>query len=160
VKVEIIGNLLSIDNTLNFKGASIDVIPLEEGPILVWAEIVPESEWELGKAATPLPWGGGSGCPKGTRQVVRVTWAGGITKPGGDEVDDTERLQYRITVLQEDGSTIEVAPFALADLGDGDNNHELCLDVAGAPQSVFFPAGYLTDPREDLNPETTIAISE
>jgi hypothetical protein len=160
VKVEIIGNLLSIDSTLNFKGASIDVIPLEEGPILVWAEIVPESEWELGKAATPLPWGGGSGCPKGTKQVVRVTWTGGITKPGGDEVDDTERLQYRVTVLQEDSSTIEVTPFALGDLGDGDNNHKLCLDVVGNPQVVFFPAGYMTDPREDLNPETTITIRE
>ncbi len=160
VKVEIIGNLLSIDNTLNFKGASIDVIPLEEGPILVWAEIVPESEWELGKAATPLPWGGGSGCPKGSKQVVRVTWAGGITKPGGDEVDDTERLKYGVTVWQEDNSTIEVTPFALGDLGDGDNNHKLCLDVVGKPQVVFFPAGYMTDPREDLNPETTINIRE
>ncbi len=160
VKVEVIGNLLSIDNTMNFKGASVDVIPLEEGPILVWAEIVPESEWELGKAATPLPWGGGSGCPKGSKQVVRVTWAGGVTKPGGDEVDDTERLKYRVTVLQEDSSTIEVTPFALGDLGDGDNNHKLCLDVVGKPQVVFFPAGYMTDPREDLNPETTITIRE
>ena len=160
VKVEIIGNLLSIDNTLNFKSASIDVIPLEEGPTLVLAEVIPESEWEIGKEATTLPWGGGSGCPVGTNKVVRVTWAGGITKPGGDEVDDVERLQYKVTVLQENGGTIEVTPFALGDLGDGDNNHELCLDVAGTPQSVLFPAGYLTDPREDLNPETTIIIAE
>lgn len=160
VKVEIIGNLLSIDNTLNFKGASINVIPLEEGPKLIWAEVVPESDLELGKAATTLPFGGGSGCPNGTKQVVRVTWAGGVTKPGGDEVDDTERLKYRVIVLQEDSSTIEVTPFALGDLGDGDNNHELCLDVVGKPQIVFFPAGYMTDPREDLNPEATIIIRE
>ena len=160
VKVEVIGNLLSIDNTMNFKGACIDVIPLEEGPILIWVEIVPEDEWGLGKAATPLPFGGGSGCPEGTKQVVRTTWAGGVTKPGGDEIDDVERVQYKVTVLLEDGGKIEVIPFAIGDLGDGDNNHELCLDVAGTPQSVFFPAGYLTDPREDLNPETTIAISE
>ncbi len=160
VKVEVIGNLLSIDNTMNFKGAFIDVIPLEEGPKLIWAEVVPEDEWELGEAATPLPFGGGSGCPEGTRQVVRATWAGGVTKPGGDEVDDTERLKYRVTVLQEDSSTIEVTPFALGDLGDGDNNHKLCLDVVGKPQVVFFPAGYMTDPREDLNPETTITIRE
>jgi hypothetical protein len=159
-KVEIIGNLLSIDNTLNFKEASVDVTPLEEGPTMVWAEIVPEDEWELGKEASPLAWGGGSGCPEGTKQVVRVTWAGGVTKPGGDEADDEERVQYKVTVLLEDGSKIEVTPFALADLGDGDNNHELCLDVTGTPQSVYLPAGYLTDPREDLNPETTIAISE
>jgi hypothetical protein len=160
LRVEVIGNLLSIDNTLNFKGASIDVTPLEEGPQLIWAEVVPESEWELGKAATPLPFGGGSGCPEGTKQVVRVAWAGGVTKPGGDEVDDTERLKYRVTVLLDDSSTIEVTPFALGDLGDGDNNHRLCLDVVGKPQVVFFPAGYMTDPREDLNPETTIAIRE
>ena len=159
-KVEVIGNLLSIDNTMNFKGASIDVTALEDGPTLVWAEIVPENEWDLGKVATPLPFGGGSGCPIGTKKAVRVTWAGGVTKPGGDEVDDVERLQYKVTVLQENGDTIEVTPFALGDLGDGDNNHELCLDVAGTPQSVFFPAGYLTDPRGDLNPETTISISQ
>ena len=158
VKVEIVGNLLSMDNNLNFKGASSSVIPLEAGPKLIWAEVVPESEWQLGKAATPLPFGGGSGCPEGTKQVVRTTWAGGVTKPGGDEVDDTERLKYRVTVLQEDNSVIEVTPFALGDLGDGDNNHELCLDLVDKPQAVFFPAGYMTDPREDLNPETTIAI--
>ena len=158
VKVEIVGNLLSMDNNLNFKGASSSVIPLEAGPTLIWAEVVPESEWQLGKAATPLPFGGGSGCPEGTKQMVRTTWAGGVTKPGGDEVDDTERLKYRVTVLQEDNSVIEVTPFALGDLGDGDNNHELCLDLIDKPQAVFFPAGYMTDPREDLNPETTITI--
>lgn len=160
VKVEITGNLLSIDNTLNFKGASVDVTALEEGPTMVWAEMVPEVEWDLGKEATPLVWGGGSGVPEGTRQVVRVTWAGGVTKPGGNEADDAERVHYKVTVLQEDGSKIDVTPFALADLGDSDNNHELCLDVAGTPQSVYFPAGFMTDPREDLNPETSISISE
>jgi hypothetical protein len=160
VKVEIVGNLLSMDNSLNFKGASAGVVQLEDGPSMVFAEVVPEGEWELDKKATPLPFGGGNGCPFGTRQVVRVVWAGGVTKPGGEEVDDVERLQYKVTVLQENGSTIKVTPFALGDLGDGDNNHELCLDVAGAPQSVFFPAGYMTDPREDLNPATTIRIQK
>ena len=159
-KVEVIGNLLSIDNTMNFKGASIDVTALEDGPTLVWAEVVPKNERDIGKVATPLPFGGGSGCPIGTKKVVRVTWSGGVTKPGGDEIDDVERVQYKITVLLEDGSKTEVTPFALADLGDGDNNHELCLDVTGTPQSVYFPAGYLTDPREDVNPETMITIQE
>ena len=160
VTVEVIGDLYSIDHTLNFKGTSIDVTPLEEGPTLVLAEIVPEDEWELGKAATPRPFGGGSGCPEGTTQIVRATWAGGVTKPGGGEIDDVERVQYQVTVLLEDGGTIDVTPFAIGDLGDGDNNHKLCLDMAGTPRSVFFPAGYLTDPREDLNPATTITISE
>lgn len=78
VKVEIVGNLLSIDGTLNFKGASVDVTPLEEDPTMVLAEIVPEDEWDIDKEASPLPWGGGSGCATGTKQVVRVTWSGGV----------------------------------------------------------------------------------
>ncbi|NJL10023.1 MAG: hypothetical protein HC908_07090 [Calothrix sp. SM1_7_51] len=160
VKVEVVSNLLSLDGTLNFKGASVNVTPLEKGATMVWAETVPEGEWDIGKEASPLPWGGGSGCTKGTKQVVRVTWSGGVTKPGGDEVDDVERVQYKVTVLLKDGRKIEVTPFALGDLGDGDNNHELCLDVVGTPQSVYFPAGYMTDTREDLNPETTITIRE
>lgn len=158
VKVDVVGNILSINGSLNFKGASIDVTPLEEGPTMVWAEIVPKEEWDIGKEATSLAWGGGSGAPPGTEQVVRVTWTGGVTKPGGKEVDDFERLKYTVTILQEDGSKVEVVPFALADLEDGDNNHELCLSVTGTPVSVYFPAGYLTDPRDDLNPKTTIKI--
>ena len=160
VTVEITGNLLSIDGTVNFKHARVDVTPLEEGPTIVWAEIVPENNWDLGKEATPLGWGGGNRCPLDTKQVVRATWAGGVTKPGGDPADYAEGALYKVTVLLEDSSTTEVTPFALADLGDGDNNHELCLDVTGAPQSIYFPAGHLTDPREDLNPETTITITE
>ena len=158
VQVMITGNLLSKDGTVNFKGASVNVTPLEDGPTLVWAEVVPGEEWAPGKEATPLPWGGGNECPVGTKSVVRVTWAGGVTKPGGESADDSEGVLYKVTVLLLDGSTTEVIPFALADLGDGDNNHELCLDVTGTPQSVYFPAGYLTDPREDLNPETKISI--
>ena len=157
VKVEIVGNLLSIDGTLNFKGASVGVTPLEEGPTIVWAEVVPEDQWDIGKKATVLPWGGGSGAAEGTKQVLRVTWSGGITRDG-NEVSDRERVQYKVTVLLEDGSKMEVTPFALSDLGDGDNNHELCLDVDGTSLSVSFPAGYLTDPRGDLNPKTSITI--
>ena len=158
VQVTITGNILSIDNTLNFKGARVDVTPLAEGPTMVWAERVPQDEWALGKEATPLAWGGGSGCPEATKQVVRVTWAGGVTKPGGNEADDVERVQYQVDVLREDSTQAVVTPFAIADLGDGDNNHALCLDVAGTPRAVHFPAGYMTDPNEDLNPETTVSV--
>ncbi|WP_375586067.1 hypothetical protein [Cyclobacterium xiamenense] len=159
VKVEVVGNILSLDGTINFKGVSIDVTPLEDGPTMVWSEIVPQNEWHIGEKATELNWGGGSGVAEGTKQVVRVTWAGGVTKPGGIEVDDNERQLYKVTVQQKDGRKIEVTPFAIADLGDGDNNHELCLNVTGDPIAVSFPAGHLTDPREDLNPETTINIT-
>ena len=157
--VEIIGNLLSKDGQLNFVGAKATVIALEEGPTIKWSEVVPESQWELGKAATSLPWGGGDGCPLNTKQVGRVTWAGGVTKPGGAEIDDVERAAYRVTMLIGDEGEKELVPFAIGDLGDGDNNHELCLDRSGLPQRVDFPAGLLTDPREDLNPGSSIEIT-
>jgi hypothetical protein len=159
VKVEIVGNLLSMDHEVNFRGKSVRVVPLEAGPSIVLAQVVPENEWEIGKKATRSPLGGGSGCPPETKQVVRVTWQGGVTKPGGAEIDDKERLLYSVIVLNPDGTTAAVTPFAIADMGDSDNNHRLCFDVEGIPQSVSFPAGFITDPREDLNPKTTVEVT-
>ena len=159
VSVEIVGNLLSKDRQLNFIGASATVIALEEGPAIEWSEVVPESQWELGKAATSLPFGGGDGCPLDTKQVVRVTWAGGVTKPGGSPADDSERALYKVSVSNDSETPADVTPFALADLNDGDNNHLLCLDTTDPAVSVSFPAGHLSDPREDLNPATSIAVT-
>jgi hypothetical protein len=156
-EVQVVGNLLSSDGAVNFKGMTIKVTALEEGPTLVMAELVPEERLGLG-TPTALPFGGGSRCPAGTRQVVNVTWAGGITKPGGDEADDRERQRYKVTLAGADGGTTEVVPAALADLGDGDNNHKLCLDASGTPRSVSFPAGLLTDPRDDPNPDTSVDV--
>lgn len=179
--VEVTGNLLSIDGKLNFKGSKVQATSLEEGPRIVWAEVVPPEQWDLGKFASKIPFGGGSGCPVNTKQVVRVVWAGGVTKPGGDEIDGKERDAYRVTLnikgdIADDAtldsvvvkeSTVdkavgvvatEVVPFAIGDLGDGDNNHKLCLDVIGTPVEVSFPAGLVTDPREDLNPATTVKV--
>jgi len=159
VTVDIIGNVLSLDRTVNFKGANINVTALEAGPTIVWAEIVPEAQWDLGAKATSLAWGGGSRCPVETRQVVRATWNGGVTKPGGEPADDDERALYKVTVQGDAEEQVQVTPFALADLNDGDNNHLLCLDTTDPAVAVSFPAGHLTDPREDLNPSTSIAIT-
>ncbi len=159
VAVEITGHIISMDGRSNFRGTSVDVIELERGPRLIHAEAVREDQWELGKQATALPFGGGDGCPASTRQVIRVVWTGGVTKPGGDEVDDVERLAYRVFVAAEGGDLTSVVPFAIGDLGDGDNNHELCLDVDAPGIRVEFPENMLTDPREDLNPATSVAVS-
>ncbi len=156
VTVEIVGNILSLDGSVNFKGAQIDVTPLEVGPTIVWAEMVPETEWTLGAKASSLAFGGGSSCPVGAQQVVRVTWGGGITKPGGEPADDVERALYKVTIVRDDATEVDITPFALADLNDGDNNHLLCLDTTAQVVSVFFPGGHVTDPREDLNPDTAI----
>ena len=162
IQVEIVGNLLSIDGSMNFRGNNVSVTPLEEGPALVFAEIVPESQWELGKPrATGLRRFGapGDGCPEGTQQVVRVVWAGGVTKPGGDEIDDAERIAYKVFVTDSNEEPTAIAPFAIADLADRDNNHELCLDTTAKPTRVDFPAGLMTDPIEDLNPATSISVT-
>lgn len=158
VSVEITGHIVSLDGSVTFKGATIEVTPLEAGPTIVLAEIVPRDEWTLGKVATGIPFGGSSGCPDGTRQIVRVTWNGGITKPSNAAADEEEGALYQILVEQADGSEAVVTPSALADTGDGDNNHKLCLDREYAVKQVRFPAGRVTDPRHDLNPATAIAL--
>ncbi len=151
VSVEIVGDVMTLDGSLNFKGARVDVIPLVEGPKMILAEQIAPNYWSLGAPGD---------CPrKGLKGIVRAVWVGGITKPGGDEIDVQEMALYRVSVRQEDGSVVEVAPIAVGDLDDNDNNHELCLGVDGDPLLVSFPAGAMTDPNEDLNPDTQIAVT-
>ncbi len=155
-RVDIIGRLHSIDGALNYLGASVEVTPLEPGPTLIMAEIVSDDAKDEGLGIRRTQ---GSKCPaEGVAQAVRVVWAGGVTLENGDEPGDAERALYSVTVQSSDGARRDVAPIALADLGDGDNNHVLCLDTADQPVSVSFPAGVLTDPNGDLNPATSAAV--
>ncbi len=157
VEVEIIGHLHSIDGTLDFRGATVAVTPLEDGPSLIFAEVV--EDWTLVGNLGPRRTRG-SLCPsENIVQAIRVTWAGGVTLANGKEPGNVERDLYSIIVEVEDGSQRTVTPAALADLGDGDNNHMLCLDTKDRPISVSFPAGVLTDPNDDLNPETSVIVS-
>lgn len=156
VSVEIVGHLHSMDGTLDFRGARIDVTPLAAGPSLVMAEIADPTAQDLGLGQRRTD---GDDCPTdGIQQAVRVVWAGGVTLENGDEPGDAERDLYRVTVRAADGSEREVTPVALADLGDGDNNHLLCLDTADVPVEVSFPEGVFTDPNDDLNPATSVAV--
>lgn len=157
--VEVVGNLVSLDQRTNFRNAQVEVTALEQGPSLIWAEPVKDVHWEIGKASTNLPFGGGTGCPERTQQIIRVVWSGGVTKPGGGEVDELERSAYRVLVRGETGAVTAVTPFALADLGDRDNNHKLCLDFTTPVLGIEFPAELLTDPRDDLNPATSVRVS-
>ena len=152
-KVIVVDELISNDKVgeqVNFRGAQTQVIPLDAGPTLVWAGIVPENIWSQS--------GRGSACPTSTQQVVRATWAGGIRLPNGGEPGDAERALYRVTVTHPDGSREEVTPASLADLGDNDNNHLLCLDTTVPATAVAFPAGHLVDPNGDLNPDSQISV--
>lgn len=158
VTVEIVGNVHSIDNTVNFKGAVTEVTPLDLGPTLILAETLPETIWRLGRESNGSV-GSSTGCPtEGVQQIVRVVWAGGVTTVNNEEAGDLERNAYSVTVKNADGSTTDVTPFALGDLADNDNNHELCLDTADVPVFVSLPAGYLTDPNDDFNPATTVEV--
>ena len=156
VSVEIVGHIYSIDGQLDFRGAQVDVTPLAPGPSLVMAEIADPNAQDLGIGQRRTD---GDDCPsEGIVQAVRVVWNGGVTLENGDEPGDAERDLYRVTVRAPDGIEREVTPAALADLGDNDNNHLLCLDTADTPVSVSFPAGVFTDPNDDLNPETSVNV--
>ena len=153
-KVLVVDDLFSDGATgdpVNFRGTETNVTPLDAGPSLVLAEVVPEDRWSTESR--------GSACPEGTHQVVRATWAGGVRRPDGADAGDAERALYRVTVKRPDGSSDEIVPAALADLGDNDNNHLLCLDTSAPAVSVSFPGGHLVDPNQDLNPDTQVAVS-
>ena len=156
VSVDIVGHLHSIDGTLDFRGAQVGVTPLASGPSLVMAEIADATAPDLGLGQRRTD---GTDCPSdGIQQAVRVVWAGGVTLENGDEPGNPERDLYRVTVRAADRTEREITPAALADLGDGDNNHLLCLETADTPISVSLPAGILTDPNDDLNPATSVLV--
>jgi hypothetical protein len=157
--VEVVGDVRSSDLSISYQGAFAQIIPLEAPPALILAEMVPEEEWDLDNPGTPIPWGGGTGCPsKGTEQVLRVSWGGGVVAADGTEVTQREWKRYRVALLTEQGVIRLVNPFAVGDLNDGDNNHELCLKEAGIPLDVTLPAGLLVDPNGDLNEVSIVQV--
>ena len=153
VKVLIVDDLLS-DATdspqVNFRGTQVSVIPLDAGPEIILAAAVPKDIWSLS--------GRGTSCPAATQQVVRVTWTGGVRLPNRDELGDAQKSLYQVTVTSADGSQSQVSPAALAELGDNDNNHFLCLDTTTPATAVTFPAGYLVDPNGDLNAASKVMV--
>ena len=153
VKVLIVDDLLS-DATdspqVNFRGNHVSVIPIDAGPEIILAAAVPKDIWSLS--------GRGTSCPTTTKQVVRVTWTGGVRLPNRDELGEAQRKLYKVSLTAADGSRYEVSPAALAELGDGDNNHFLCLDTTTPATAVAFPAGHLVDPNGDLNAESKVMV--
>lgn len=149
VGVEVSGELRTEDGT-NLRGVRTDVVtPLEDGPFLVFAEVLVEGEGQIGAA------GRGGGCPEGTAQVVRVYWAGGVRAPDGSEPGDAERVHVRIVA---DDAAEALLPFALGDLNDNDNVIDLCLDRTVRPRRVEVDAGIVVDPHGDRNPPTVIDL--
>lgn len=149
--VQVTGHVLSLDGRHDFFGATIPVTPLADGPFLVLAEAATAAQY--GGKRTPGP-AHGTRCPTGTAQAIRVTWAGGISRPTGGDVDMQEGARYALRLTTGE----LVAPDALADLHDNDNNHLLCLTQANEVASVSFPAGLVVDPNKDLNPAVEVPV--
>ena len=150
--VKIVGDLMSRTGT-NFKGVSAEVIPLEEGPVLSYAEYFTFTE--------DYPYiekGTGCDCPKETtKTVVKAVWAGGVRATNGDELGDNELNAFEVTMVIG-SDTVIVKPYKLADLADNDNNIDLCLKESGIPIKLTVKENTAIDPRDDKNPRTEIEV--
>lgn len=152
VRFEIIGDLMTRTG-VNYKGQSKEIIPLEEGPRLSYAEYFTFTE--------DYPYvesGMGCDCPKeGTQMVVKAVWAGGVRALNGNELGERELNNFKVTMIQGN-DTIMVSPFQLADLNDNDNNIDLCLKETGTPIKLEVLENTAIDPRDDPNPRTEIKV--
>ena len=138
VGVEIVGTLLT-DDGVDAKGALTEtVVPLAAGPSIVMAEHYAISE---------LPTGGEDECPADTDHIIKTTWEGGVSAPGGADLDESHRLG---TTVEYASGEVRVATL-LADAFDNDNHVELCMSEPGEPVAITAGSGLYEDPNGDLN---------
>jgi len=145
VRIEIVESM-PLEGGGDARGLTADVTPLSAGPALVLAMRYLPTELK-------------TACPASTRQLVQVTWNGGVSVLGGADVGDAQRLRMHVVVAR-DGGTAEITPEALADLGDNDNYMHLCLSTDESPLAVRVEASTFVDPRGDLNAETRLDLTE
>jgi len=150
--VTIVEDLLSDTAApVNFNGQSVEVTPLNEGPSMVLAESLSQDDWTVDRRGTQCP-------NDGVKQIIRVTWNGGVRLANGDEPGDTETHLYSVTMEPERGASYITHPIAIAELGDNDNHHFLCMDTDDKASEVSFPSGHFIDPNRDLNPDTRVML--
>jgi hypothetical protein len=138
VGVEIVGTLLT-DDGVDAQGALTEtVVPLAAGPSIVLAE-----HYLISK----LPTGGTDECPADTDHIIKTTWEGGVSGPGGADLDESHRLG---TTVEYASGEVRVATL-LADAFDNDNHVEFCMSVPGEPVSITAGSGLYEDPNGDLN---------
>ena len=152
VTVNITGDIISRTG-VNFKGESQQVIPLEEGPILSYAEY-----FTLTDDYPYVKSGFGCDCPlEATSVVVKAVWSGGVRAVNGEELGDNELDDFAVTMVQG-ADTLIVNPFQLADLNDNDNNIDVCLQESGTPILLEVNENVAIDPNDDKNPKTKIQV--
>lgn len=148
VKLEIVGSVPLEDGGDALGLVSTHVTPLAAGPsLLIGLSYAPG---ELSGTSCPAP---------ATKQIVQVTWSGGVSAVGGGELGDAQRVRMHVTVTEPGAQSRELVPFALADLGDNDNYVQLCLDDSAPAVSVRVEAGTCADPRGDPNDDTSVPVS-
>jgi len=156
VEVEIAGNLMARSGQ-NFKGHKVAVTPLEEGPLLTYAE-----HFEIDDSYPFLKRGSGCDCPKKSISVVRTVWSGGVRAMNGEELGENELNNFEVVLVRDKigkrKDTIRVQPFKIADVGDNDNNIDLCINEKGTPILVEAKANTAIDPRDDPNDFTSVKI--
>lgn len=150
--VKIVGDIMSRTGQ-NFKGQQIQVIPLEEGPVLSYAEY-----FTLTEDYPYVESGDGCDCPKEeTQMVVKAVWSGGVRATNGKELGENELDAFTVTLVQN-SDTITVHPFQIADINDNDNNTDLCLKEKGKPIFLEVKANTAIDPRDDKNSFTSTEV--
>ncbi len=150
--VKIAGDLMSRTGR-NFKGEVADVIPLEEGPVLSYAEF-----FTIDEDYPYVEEGLGCDCPKEeTQMVVKAVWSGGVRAVNEEELGQSEVNDFYVTMVRG-SDTLTVNPFQLADLDDNDNNTDLCLKESGIPILLRVNENVAIDPRGDKNPEVSVEV--
>jgi len=152
VEVGIVGDLLARSGQ-NFKGQTIAVTPLSNGPFLNYAEY-----FKIDDDYPFVEKGIGCDCPKNTTTIVRTVWAGGVRAIDGEELGEKDLRQFTVSIEKRKSKIIDVHPFKIADIGDNDNNIDLCIKGKGIPVSVSVKPNTTIDPRDDSNEFTTIKI--
>lgn len=156
IEVEIVGDLITRSGQ-NFKGQKIKVTPLSKGPFLSYAEY-----FTIDDAYPVVKRGDGCDCPKKTSSIVRTVWAGGVRAMNGEELGEGDLGNFEVVLVKDKigkrRDTIKVQPYMIADVGDNDNNIDLCIKEKGEPLSVRVKAKTAIDPRGDANDYTAIRI--
>ncbi len=152
VEVEIISDLLARSGQ-NFKGQKVLITPLEKGPFLSYAE-----HFVMDEAYPYIEKGSGCDCPRQeTTTVLKAVWSGGVRATNGDELGDAE-LKNFVVFLKTESDTMQVTPFKIADIDDGDNNVDLCIKEPGTPIFLTVQANTAMDPRDDPNEYTELEV--
>lgn len=152
IEFRVVGDLLTRTGA-NYKGQSKEIIPLLEGPVLSYAEY-----FTIGDDYPYVAKGPGCDCPQEqTNVVIKMVWSGGVRALNGKELGNQELERITVTMAHK-GDTNRVHPFMLADLGDNDNNIDLCLDRDGIPLNVEVHENIALDPNDDPNPNTSVRV--